>query len=242
MTAAVARIEGGRTPAGGLVVQVIEALRARIRLNSLAPGDALPSEHALAEELGVSRAVVREALQSMAALRLIDVGSGRRARVTTMDASVLALVLDHVVHTDQVTVQQIMDFRRTVEMRTVALAALRRSDAEADEIVRLAAAMRRDFDTADQVMEHDILFHQVIARASRNPLFALVAGAFEVVTRQTWRVSWTTRPSDANRMGSVACHETIAAAIAGRDPRGAEAAMAEHFDNTVKILLAAGVN
>ena len=85
----------------------------------------------------------------MAALKLIEIGNGRRARVSAMDPSVLALVLDHVVQTNQITVQQILDVRRTVEMRTVALAALRRSDREAAEIARLAAAMRADFADAD---------------------------------------------------------------------------------------------
>src|SRR5689334_1295826 len=91
---------------GGLVDHVIDALRSHIRAKGLGPGDALPSENTLALELGVSRAVVREAFRSMAALRLIDVGNGRRARVSTVDAGSLALLLDHVVHTDQISVQQ----------------------------------------------------------------------------------------------------------------------------------------
>ena len=80
-----------------------------------------------------------------------------------------------------------------------------------------------------------------IAAASRNPLFALIVGSFEAITRQTWRIGWDSRATDQDRMASVACHERIAAAIAAREPRAAEAAMAEHFDNSVKALLAAGV-
>ncbi len=73
------------------------------------------------------------------------------------------------------------------------------------------------------------------------PLFALVVGSFGVVTRQTWRIGWESRSTDAQRMGSVECHERIAAAIEAREPRVAEAAMAQHFDNSVKALLSAGV-
>src|SRR5579859_8249003 len=125
--------------AGGLVEHVMDALQAHIRAEGLAPGDTLPSETAFASELNVSRAVVREAFRSLAALRLIDIGNGRRARVSAMDKSVLAVVLDHVVQTNQITVQQILDVRRTVELRTVALAALRRSDREVAEIAGHAA-------------------------------------------------------------------------------------------------------
>jgi DNA-binding FadR family transcriptional regulator len=228
--------------AGGLVEHVMDALRSHIRARSLGPGDTLPSENTLALQLGVSRAVVREALRSMAALRLIDVGNGRRARVSTVDAGALALLLDHVVHTDQISVQQILDVRRTVELRTVALAALRRTDEEAAKISGFAKAMARDFEHAERVMEHDIAFHETIATASRNPMFALIVGSFHVVTRQTWRIGWVARPTDTDRRDNVACHKAIAAAIGDHDVRAAVEKMSEHFDNTVKVLLAAGIN
>ncbi len=240
----VSSLAGESLPAEGetLVTGVIRDLREFIRTEGLKIGDPLPSEAAFAETLGVSRAVVREAFRSMAALKLISIRNGRRARVSGVDESVLALVINHAVHVDQITVQQILDVRRTVEMRTVVLAALRRTDRQAAEITAHAAAMRRDFDQAEQVMEHDIAFHETIARASMNPMFALVVSSFHVVTRETWWVGWTARPNDTARHDNVACHEAIAAAIAERDHHGAEARMAEHFDNTVTILLAAGIN
>lgn len=225
-----------------MVSKVIHDLRRMIRSEGLRIGDPLPSEAAIGEQLGVSRAVVREAYRSMAALRLIDVGNGRRARVATVDPEVLALVIDHGVQTDQVSVQQILDVRRTIEMRTVGLAALRRTDKEAREVTALAAAMRADFKQTDKVMEHDIAFHETIARASRNPMFALMVGSFHVVTRQTWRIGWVARETDADRSDNVACHEAIAAAIAAQDRAAAEVQMAAHFDNTVKVLLASGIN
>jgi DNA-binding FadR family transcriptional regulator len=238
----IAAIEDSQAAPGGLVDHAMDALKAHIRANGLGPGDTLPSENALALQLGVSRAVVREAFRSMAALRLIDVGNGRRARVSTADAGALAHMLDHVVHTNQITVQQILDVRRTVELRTVALAALRRTDEEAARISGLAEAMGRDFDHAERVMEHDITFHETIAAASKNPMFALIVGSFHVVTRQTWRIGWVARPTDTDRQDNVACHKAIAAAVADRDVRRAEVKMSEHFDNTVKVLLAAGIN
>lgn len=225
-----------------LVDQVISSLKARIRASGLGPGDALPSESAFALELGVSRAVVREAFRSMAALKLIDVGNGRRARVSKIDPSVLAIVLDHAVQTDQISIQQIYDVRRTIELRTVALAAMRRTDREAAEIVALAAAMRADLADLRSVMEHDIAFHEAIARASRNPMFNLIVGSFHVVTRETWHIGWKSRTSDADRMASIVCHEAIARAIHERDHDSAQTLMAEHFDHSVKALVAAGIN
>lgn len=226
---------------GGRVEVAIRAINDRIRDGRLRVGDPLPTEAGLADELGVSRTVVREALRALAALGVVDLGNGRRARVGTIDNDVLGLVLDHAVHTDQVSIQQIYDVRRTIEMRTVSLAALRRLEVEAETIAAHAAAMRKAFSTPPEVMEHDIAFHGAIAAASRNPLFALVVGSFGLVTRQTWRIGWESRTTDVQRMASVECHERVAAAIEARNPRAAEAAMAQHFDDSVRALLAAGV-
>jgi GntR family transcriptional regulator, transcriptional repressor for pyruvate dehydrogenase complex len=229
------------TAEGGRVEVAIRAINDRIRDGRLRVGDPIPSEDGIADELGVSRTVVREALRALAALGVVDLGNGRRARVGTIDNAVLGLVLDHAVHTDQVSIQQIYDVRRTIEMRTVSLAALRRLDVEAETIAAHAAAMRKAFSTPPEVMEHDIAFHGAIAAASRNPLFALVVGSFGLVTRQTWRIGWESRATDVQRMASVECHERVAAAIEARNPRAAEAAMAQHFDDSVRALLAAGV-
>jgi GntR family transcriptional regulator, transcriptional repressor for pyruvate dehydrogenase complex len=225
----------------GLVSRVMRAVNAHIRESGLKAGSPIPSEASFAARTGVSRTVVREAFRSLSTLGVIEVGAGRRARVGGINETVLPLLLDHAVTTDQVSIQQIYDVRRTIEIRTVALAALRRSEAEAREITALAKGMEDDFLLTERVMEHDIAFHEAIARASRNPLFALIVGSFQVITRQTWGIGWASRPTDRLRHDSVDCHKRIAAAIAARDAKAAEAAMAEHFDSSVKALLDAGV-
>ena len=199
----------GPEPEGGLARQ--HHARDQPAHPSRAPpalGDPVPSEAGLAVELGVSRTVVREAFRALAALGIINnLGNGRRARVGTIDKDVLGLVIDHAVHTDQVSIQQIYDVRRTIEMRTVSLATLRRSEPEAEAINAHADAMRQAFSRPDEAMEHDIAFHTAIAVASRNPLFALIVGSFSVVTRQTWRIGWDSRSTDAaERLANVECH------------------------------------
>jgi GntR family transcriptional regulator, transcriptional repressor for pyruvate dehydrogenase complex len=229
------------TAKGGLVSMVIERVNEHVRQNRLAIGDLLPSEGAFAAQLGVSRVVMREAFRSLATMGIIDVGSGRRARVSAIDSNVLAAMIDHAVHIEQISIQQIYDLRRTLEARTVTLAALRRLEPEADRILHLAAAMRADFHDAERVMDHDIAFHEAITAAARNPSFSLVLGGFEKVMRQTWPIGWRSRTSDALRMESVESHEEIARAIKARNPQAAQVAMAEHFDKSVKALISAGL-
>ncbi len=229
------------TSKGGLVSLVIDRVNEHIRKNNLMVGDLLPSEGTFAEELGVSRVVMREAFRAIAALGIIDVGNGRRARVAAIDSHVLAVMIDHAVHVEQVSIQQIYDLRRTLEARTARLAALRRSEVEAQSILDLATAMRTDFLVAEKVMAHDIAFHRAITTAARNPSFSLVLGSFEKVMRQTWPIGWRSRMSDALRMNHVECHEAIARAIQAGDPQAAQTAMDEHFDSSVTALISAGL-
>jgi DNA-binding FadR family transcriptional regulator len=224
-----------------LVSRTMRAINEHIRDRGLKIGQPIPSESSFALQMGVSRAVVREAFSSLAMVGVIEVGNGRRARVGGIDETVLPIILNHAVLTEQISIQQIYDVRRAIELRAVVLAALRRSPSEAESIVRLATAMGRDFDNPELVKENDIAFHEAIAQASRNPLFALIVSAFRVITEKTWHIGWASRKTDQDRRDNVHCHQAIAAAIAAQDAKKAEALMAEHFDNSVLNLLAAGI-
>ncbi len=228
---------------GGLVERTMTDIRRLIGERQLMPGDSLPAENALAAELGVSRTIAREALRGLAALQIVEVGNGRRARVASSNADALSLILDHTVHTRQLSIQQVLDVRRTLETRTVNLAALRRSDAEAAELQRIVAAMQVALDgNHEEIMELDIRFHEVIARASGNALYSILIESFRVITRQTWHIGWRARGSYHNRRDNIHLHDRIARAIAAHDADAAEAAMSEHFDGAVATLLRAGIN
>ncbi|TIS10944.1 MAG: FadR family transcriptional regulator, partial [Mesorhizobium sp.] len=150
-------------PSPGLVSTAIQAITQHIRSEGLAPGDPLPSEAAMTRQLNVSRTVVREAFRSLSAMRLIDMSAGRRATVAKLDTGAMSMVIEHGITTQQISVQQVYDVRRTIEMRTVALAALRRTNAEAAAIAQSARLMRESCKSPETVMEHDIAFHEAIA-------------------------------------------------------------------------------
>ncbi|MBL4916982.1 FadR/GntR family transcriptional regulator [Szabonella alba] len=225
----------------GLVERAIADIRSLIRERGLMPGQALPSETAISEALSVSRPVVREAFRALSALRVLEIGNGRRARVAHPDAAPLSVVLDHTVQMKEVSIQQILDMRRTLELRAASLAALRRSDAEARALQGMVDQMFDAIDAPDRLMELDIGFHEAIARASGNPLYGLIVGSFRVITSQTWAIGWRSRATAENRRENIRCHERIATAIAVQDPARAEAAMSDHFDSAMTVLLQAGV-
>lgn len=224
------------------VSETIGAITRHIREHELMPGDRLPSESALSKDLKVSRTVVREAFRSLAAMRIIELNVGKRATISNIDHGAMSLIIEHGVHTEQINVQQIYDVRRTIETRIVTLAAIRRSDGEAKTILKLAQAMADAAGNPEQLMEHDLAFHTALAQASRNPVFELIVGAFQGITRQTWPIGWKSRTSEEARNTMIETHQRIANAVVAGDPQQAVEAMSKHFDESVHALLQAGLS
>jgi len=213
----------------------MDAVQAYIVAHKLHVGDALPGEAHFAAELGVSRAVMREAFGAMAALKLIDVANGRRARVGAIDGSVMAASMNHAISTDQVTVSDIWDVRRTLEVRTAALAAVHRTEQEAARISELAELMAVETDDMPSITRHDIEFHATIARAGRNALFVQIVASFAPLMQIAVPAAWATRTEDHDRRETIARHRAIAAAIAARDEHAARQAMEAHFDASIGL-------
>lgn len=222
---------------GSLVHHAVEAIRTYIRDHDLKVGDTLPGEGHFATALGVSRAVMREAFGALAALRVLDVGNGRRARVAAIDGSVLAASLDHAVATAQVSFAEVWDVRRTVELRIAELAAQRRSDAQAQRIVALAEAMEAAADDLPRLTGIDIELHQAIAEASGNALFNQMVRSYAALMEVAVPQAWDTRVTEYDRTSTLERHRALAHAIADGDAPAAVAAMRAHFDESVQGLV-----
>lgn len=222
-----------------LVHQAVQAVRNHIKANDLKVGDTLPGEGHFAGALGVSRAVIREAFGALTALRLIDVGNGRRARVGAIDGSVMATSLDHAVATAQVSVGEVWDVRRSLELRTAELAAAARSDDDAREILRHADGIAYAGEDLGARVRHDLAFHAAIARASGNMLFLQIVRAFAPMMEVAIPAAWHTRTAEAERERIGRLHQDLAHAIADHDAANARALMDAHFDASIRDQLVA---
>jgi GntR family transcriptional regulator, transcriptional repressor for pyruvate dehydrogenase complex len=150
---------------------------------------------------------------------------------------VMAASLDHAVSTAQVTVPEIWDVRRTIELRTAELAATERTDEEAARIVALAEAMAADRDDFAAMTGHDIAFHEAIALASHNGLFVQIVKSFGPLMEVAVPAAWRTRVAEQRRETMIERHRAVAEAIARQDPINAAMAMSAHFDASIGDLL-----
>lgn len=221
-----------RPAKGSMVDTAIDAVRSFIATNDLKVGDTLPSEGSFAEQVGVSRPVMREAFHALAALKVLDVANGRRAKVGAIDGSVMASSIGHAVSTAQVSFADVWDVRQTLELRTAELAAINRTEAQADAILAAARALATS-DNPEEMTMADTAFHQAVALASGNAMFHQIVRSFEEMMRVAVPKAWAGRTTQEERDETIGLHREVAQAIAARDPDRARKAMDSHFARSI---------
>ncbi len=150
-----------------------EILSNKIRVEQVyMPGDKLPNENVLSEELGVSRTTLREAIRTLVSEGLLVVRRGRGTFVNeTLDQYAEGSVNMDDVLAMKVTLKDLYEARMIIEPAAAALAASRASDEEIDEILRLGDVVQAEIKRhpkGDKRIQSETDFHGAIMRASHN--------------------------------------------------------------------------
>lgn len=214
---------------------VVHGIKAMILDARLSAGARLPIEKDLAAELGVSRGSLREGVRALCIMGVLETRQGDGTYVTSLDASLLLAPMGFLVDLQAPEGSiHLQSVRRVLEAEAAARAALLIDDAtiaEAEAILEGVEALlgsRADADINHEgVMEADIAFHRVIARASQNPtLEALIeALASRTVRARLWRAI----SEDGSEQSTHAEHRAILRAVASHDPDRARLRMAVHL-------------
>lgn len=220
----------------------VEAIKQYIYSNKLRVGDQLPSESEFCKKLEVSRTVMREAFKILEATRIIDSGSGRRARVASVDGSNLFSIVNHGVRTEQFTMLQIWDMRRVIETRSVELACVHRSEEEADQLLALADEMGKCEQDIERLMDLDIEFHNSIAGCSRNPLCSAMVASLTSLMKETTPIVWRSRDKNVSHERILDWHMEIARAVKARDVDKAILSISDHFEAASLELVRSGLS
>jgi GntR family transcriptional repressor for pyruvate dehydrogenase complex len=216
--------------AAPLIDAAIDSIRELIASRAWGPGDRLPSEADLSAQLGVSRSSTREAVRALVAARVLDVRRGDGTFVTSLAPELLLEGIGVAVELMQEdAILQLIETRRVIEPQVTALAAVRASNRDLDDIGTHLGGMRSAVDHEDLV-RHDSDFHASVAHAAGNPTLAAILIGISSPTLRT-RVWRGLIEADAQER-TVAEHSTIFAALRARDPALAAAAALVHVSNT----------
>jgi len=213
--------------------QVVKHLLDKITRENLRPGDPIDSEVRVGRELKVSRGSVREGYRILAALGVLEIGNGRKPRVLGASSSALAQIFGHALLIAHATPIHILELRRGIEVHGAQLAARFASEAQLATLRGLAAEMRGAQHDEARRIACDLTIHTTLAEASQNPLHTLVLTALQSAIRQSLEADYTAQRSDALLTRIIDAHDAIVERVCARDPVGAGAAMACHFDLSI---------
>jgi GntR family transcriptional repressor for pyruvate dehydrogenase complex len=211
-----------------LVTRVADDIQRLIAEGKLAPGTKLPPEREFAEQLGVSRTVVREAVHVLAAKGLLESrhGSGTIVRQVSRDA--LVEPLGWLIQSHGGTLDDLHAVRSILEVEIVRLATMQATDEEIAELERIVGAMGANKEDVTAFVALDGDFHQTLSEITHNPLLALLLDSVRDLMQEV-RVQVHRYPVVYDTV--VPDHERIVAAIRARDPVTAGQAMQQHLDH-----------
>jgi DNA-binding FadR family transcriptional regulator len=211
--------------------QIEERLLTQLQSGDMQPGDVLPSERELMTLYGVGRPAVREAMQNLERMGLIEIRHGERPRVAKPSfertLSQLGETMRHVLVHSESSLEHLKQARVLFEMEMARIAA-RNATPETVAAVRgvLDAQLACERPSAE-FLRLDGLFHLEIARMSGNPIFSALSDAlFNWLAR--FHAHLVRSPGHENL--TLEEHAAILEAIAAGDPEAAARNMADHLN------------
>ena len=199
--------------------------------NHLRPGDKLPSERELAEQLGVGRTSVREGLKRLNTMGLVTVRQGEGVFVNRLCVSDLVKPFPYpgLLSLESKELIDIMHVRKVLELDTAYLAARNATDKELERLEAFLAQMKDLIKDPREFVRVDLSFHVTIAEASGNLILPRLV---ELVRDLYMRHNESVAALPGINERSYAHHVEIYQAIKARDPEAARKAMLAHLEDS----------
>ena len=216
--------------------QVEQQLKDAILTGKFGPGDKLPPETRLAEQFGVSRPTIREALGSLVSTGLIrkvpGVAGGSFVNSVTTDSlsHTLRESVDLILRLGALDIEEITIVRRILEVPAARKAADNRTIEHIERMQEVVERQRTTTIDDPDIPSYDLAFHTTVGDASGNRLLGAFVRALHSSTYPAAYLEVT--PQVARK--TVKQHIAIAAAIEAGNADGAAEAMEEHLDYVLR--------
>lgn len=222
--------------------QVFDYFVEEIRSGRLKPGDKLPAERQLCEDLGVSRVPIREAIRSLSRMGILMTKHGEGTTVNSSNPDVLSKAMNMYMLLDENLVLEFMEVRKIMEVEAARLAAVNATESEINDIEEIhkqrVAYMKqvhdKDLDFDGKTMyELDRQLHTAIANATHNAVFSNFMDAIH-----TTLMVQQEQASKSGKMADEANnrHKKVIDAIKARNADDAAAAMSSHLEQVTELI------
>ena len=194
------------------------------------PGDQLPNEVTLAEELGVSRTTARTAVQYLVGQGILEIRRGRGTFVAEPDNKKKKFNFDEL-NTSHLQLRDLYELRLALEPQMAYYAAIRATDEELDRIMRMGKQVQDGYEEHDKDGSLNNQFNDAVVQATHNEfnieLMSLLNEALVRVLVETPNVDIMYIRTDMD-------HQLIMDFLCARDPDGAKLAMELHLKHAMK--------
>jgi len=217
-----------------IIDEVSYQMKKLILDGTLRPGDLFPTEAELAEQLKVSRTVVRESKKSLTGMGLLEV-KGKRTYVGSDIFNTALDLLSFGYQLEKGTLDELIEARRVIENETAALAAKRASDEMIAKLNSYLEKQKEVIGLEDKSIfaENDLEWHSTIAEASQNRILAKMVLTIRNMLGVLIAMTLEIPRSDEE---AYQAHLEVTKAIAEHNPEKARAAMNEHLHHIRTII------
>lgn len=211
-----------------LYEQIVRQIEESVLKGTLKPGDQLPAERELAQQLGVSRTAVREAVKALREKGLVEAYSGRGTFITDGTSHAARQSFDLMVKIgQQESSANLAELRLILEPGIAALAALRIEEEYLVAMRDAVAVMDRSLKDPAAYIEADLDFHLALAETVANPLIlSLIDSIVGLLREQRIKIF---NVEGGPQRGQVH-HKRILEAMEQRNPEMARNAMSAHLE------------
>lgn len=207
--------------------KIIAKLRDLIEYKNLEPGDKLPSERMLSEKFEVSRSNIREAIQKLEFYGILYSKPQSGTFIADIGRTAMSGMMEDILDLEEPDFKSLVETRILLELKTVRLAALRRTNEDLEALQLALDAYKNKVLNKEDAVEEDLLFHLAIAKASKNSsmsTFMLIITPEIITNFEKYHVC-----DSSLSMQGIQEHENIFQAIKDQNPKKAKEMMKVHF-------------
>ncbi len=208
--------------------EIVEQIKSLILTGNLKPGESLPPERTLAKSLNVSRVSLREALNTLQGMGLLEIQQGNRTFVRPLTTRSIHDPLVSFAKSSPANIMKVFEIRKYLELGVVALAAERATEAQIEYLEELLEHMEKDLQKNRLGAKTDHEFHNTLADATHNEAYIHLMKTIYDLLQEELRIAWGGIFRKKHpRKKLLEQHRNIVAAVKERNPdKGREMALA----------------
>lgn len=216
--------------------EVAEHIKGLVKNGQLKPGDRLPTEREMAQEFGVSRTVIRDAVKTLVGVGILEVKHGVGIFVGIMNSNTVARQLSSLLINENDTIENLFGVRMVLETAAAGWAAEKKTHSDLPRIFNFIKESKRlliESNDLESYWLHDHNFHLLVAELSANPVAVRLMENLLDLLQETRHLSIAI-PGRNNL--SVEEHIKILEAILQGQAETARLMMQGHLDSVLKSI------